>query len=518
REAVVTDNALGDYDQITVDHVSIQHVYRRGIDLVTTSTGHGVGNQITNNSFDDVGNNVATTSGGYAIVLLQEDATVALNAITNSGAGIAANYLTGTTRAPLVTVQGNTIANVTIGMELSGLADGSLIGGATAGDGNAITPNLDSTGILVEYASGTVTLQNNVINASGTGAGVVLYHNEDPAKPVRVLDNALVAVGSTSAAAGEGAGIFMTDDGAPFGDEDGASYATIQGNSITGFAVGIDFERNEAPAAPAHPMYALIGGLGAGEANTITGGETGIRAFDSEPGSGVATIDMIGDFVHDNTGVGVDVAGGAATLKANTISGNQTGVSVGAGGNLGAASQPTSQNFINGNDVGIRIASGAGAIGPIFENDLSGNTTAALVNNGAALVDASGDWWGDNTESGVTGAISGAGVDFSPWLDGGADQDATATGIGFQGDFSSLTVDHLSPQTSGTAIQEGVNLSTPGGTVHVLANAAAGDYHGNVTIDHDLTLAGQGGPVLTGSGAGSGTGMTIVSPAGAVTV
>src|SRR6185312_5852233 len=126
------------------------------------------------------------------------------------------------------------------------------------------------------------------------------------------------------------------------------------------------------------------------------------------------------------------------SLFRNTISGAATGVQVDAGGTLGTASQETSENAITGNTTGINIAVGAGTIQPIFDNDLSGNTTAALANASGVLVDASGNWWGVDTESGVTGAISGGNVDFSPWLDGGADLDGATAG--FQGDFSSLTV------------------------------------------------------------------------------
>ena len=66
-----------------------------------------------------------------------------------------------------------------------------------------------------------------------------------------------------------------------------------------------------------------------------------------------------------------------ATLFRDTITGATTGVQVTANGSLGTLAQETTQNFITGNTTGIAIASGAGTIQPIFDNDLSGNTTAS---------------------------------------------------------------------------------------------------------------------------------------------
>ncbi|HXT59406.1 MAG TPA: DUF4214 domain-containing protein, partial [Pirellulales bacterium] len=101
----------------------------------------------------------------------------------------------------------------------------------------------------------------------------------------------------------------------------------------------------------------------------------------------------------------------------------------------------------------------------------------------------------------------------SPWLDGGADLDGATPG--FQGDFSSLTVDGASPQAAAVAaIQEGVNLATPGGTVNVLA----GTYAENVTIANALTLAGQGNVVLLAPIALSGTGVAITGNPSLVTL
>ncbi len=108
---------------------------------------------------------------------------------------------------------------------------------------------------------------------------------------------------------------------------------------------------------------------------------------------------------------------------------------------------------------------------------------SADLSNG---VNASGNWLGDNTPSGVAAQVSGN-VDYTPWLDMGTD---TEPGVpGFQGDFATLWVDDDSPQFGEAGrIQEGVDLVT-GSTVNVTAGTytitSAIDVNKGVTITGD---------------------------------
>jgi len=133
--------------------------------------------------------------------------------------------------------------------------------------------------------------------------------------------------------------------------------------------------------------------------------------------------------------------------------------------------------------------------GSIHDNDISANTAFGLwisdippgSGSSSAIggpLDASGNWWGTNTPTGVAAEVS-TNVDYTPWLDSGTD---TSSDPGFQGDFSTLHVDDDSPQAGTTGrIQEGVDMVTAS-TVYV----HPGMYYENVVIEKsNLTLEGM---------------------------
>src|SRR5579883_95025 len=121
----------------------------------------------------------------------------------------------------------------------------------------------------------------------------------------------------------------------------------------------------------------------------------------------------------------------------------------------------------------------------------------AIVDQGDATkpVDASGNWWSTTSDAAIAALMSGP-VDFTPFLNSGANSATT----GFQGDFSVLNVTTLGSQTGTTGrIQEGVNLVTAGGTV----NLEAGTYaEGNnaVSISKSLTISGPNATISPNSG------------------
>jgi hypothetical protein len=282
----------------------------------------------------------------------------------------------------------------------------------------------------------------------------------------------------------------------PTYDNTGTQPVRLVGNTLTNVFNAFDF------ANGARTVNYLSG-------NTATG--TGGAGTGIAVGSGVVltTDGASGTNSLSGFATGVDVAGGTATLRQNTLTGDGTGVHVGSGGQLTTAAN----NFIRNNTgAGVSVAAGAGTVGAITNNDLSGNAVA-VANASAALLDASANWWGGNTRAAVQAAITGA-VDYTPFLDNGTD---TAPGTpGFQGDFSTLDVDAQSPQSGAVGrIQEGVNDATSNGTVNVLA----GTYAENVSITKNLTLAGAAGTTPTSIiHPAANDGVTIGAPATSVTV
>ena len=126
-------------------------------------------------------------------------------------------------------------------------------------------------------------------------------------------------------------------------------------------------------------------------------------------------------------------------------------------------------------------------------NDVSGNTAKGFTRGAVGTfgtINTSANWWGSNVEATVNAYISGATIDFTPFLDSGTDTDLGETG--FQGDFSTLDVTALGAQSGITGrIQEGVNLVS-GSTV----NVGAGTFDEQVVIDESLTLQGAGNTTI----------------------
>ena len=144
-------------------------------------------------------------------------------------------------------------------------------------------------------------------------------------------------------------------------------------------------------------------------------------------------------------------------------------------------------NFFEDNEVAVGYQMDSNIVYPadlIRGNSFEGSVEYALQVWGAypTTVDASGNWWGIATPDGVAAEVS-ANVDYTPWLDGGAD---TSADPGFQGDFSTLHVDDDSPQVGTTGrVQEGIDMVS-GSTVYV----APGTYNERVTIDKSVDLRG----------------------------
>ena len=227
--------------------------------------------------------------------------------------------------------------------------------------------------------------------------------------------------------------------------------------------------------------------------NTASGANIGFEWLASSNFAGNQAVRLWQNTLTNNaTGVLVQ-SNGIANVYQNTITGSGAGggVHVITGGLTGSVpvTNAVQENFISGGSGdGILIDATAGAIGSIFNNDLSGNAGLGVNNLSAGLVNASANWLGSNTPAGAAGEVS-ANVDYTPWLDVGTDISATT---GFQGSFDVLHVDDDSTQAGAIGrIQEAVDLAT-GATPTVVIHA--GTYLESVAANKaNLTLDGATG-------------------------
>ena len=223
------------------------------------------------------------------------------------------------------------------------------------------------------------------------------------------------------------------------------------------------------------------------------------------------------NYIHDNTEGGVLLAAGDASVGSsltahfqnNRVENNgPVGYFVFTAGD-GVITASLEGEIITGNGVGVYLndyalssPSTSSYDLSIHDSTLEGNGVPAVqIDYSGASLDASGNWWGDNTPAGVASRVSGN-VDYTPWLDTGTDSDANPNN-GFQGQFDVLHVGAASPQTGTLGrIQEGIDLVNSGGTVNVHAGVypgnvdgtakavtlSAGASPGQVTVDGNLTL------------------------------
>jgi len=496
RVGIITASGVS-HANARLDDITIAHVYFRGLHISESGTAEITGCRVSDveapvyNAYGLLllGNCIVTDNtfvgiGGRAIGTAYGDGTVSSNVVNGAMTGIY-NYNYGYSDRT-VTAFGNEISNVTTGINLVGQTATTIIGGPTPAEANTIDltavkaafdpgierytrideaiegPGADrfesssrddnaAIGVLVWYTNASTIIEGNAITANNGDAGFWLFHNEDSLSPVIIRGNTATAATSDGTVIGEGTGIFMTDDGTLFGDENGTTYTTLEYNTISGFARGIDFYRNAATPLEGRNVNSAVVG------NTLTGNGTGLRT------NGGRLLSLIGNVIADNTGDGVLLTTG---LIAPTLA-------------------------------------------DCHSNDLGGNGGFGVNNTTAALIDASGNWWG-GADALTVSAAAGALVDYTPWLDTDTEDPLTGTDDGFQGDFSVLWVDDNSPQAAATTrIQEAID-ETGAVTVQVLDGTYGADpiTGAGATIAKDgITLNGQteAGTIIDGAVGNVGT-------------
>ena len=237
-------------------------------------------------------------------------------------------------------------------------------------------------------------------------------------------------------------------------------------------------------------------------------------------------ISILRNNIHDNFGSSalyvLQINGGV--IAGNRIAADPTvsGIRF-AGGNTNVA---VSNNFFVTAAVGVRVTDDGYEYLGIYQNSgitIYGNSfgtmssyavawespaeTGAGTGYAGPTLDASGNWWGDNTLAGIQAKIdnSGGPVDFTPWLDSGTPLVA-GTCNGFSGDFSVLHASASSPQAGASGrIQEAIGLVTGGpGTIYVHGGLpyVEGSQASQIVINKNVNIIGDG------------SGTTTIQPAG----
>ncbi len=418
-----------------------------------------------------INDNSITDSTLAGIQDLGANATISNNSITGGGDGIDADTLD--SAYPVLTISGNTISGGSgHGMDLHDLGDGSVIGGSDPSDGNNVTITGGGIGILAGFAQGSLTIENNMITASGDAAigidavatagaltisdnsvsgssisidvnqsqgaatvsGNTVTNSEDgdgivvfnDATAANVSGNMLTSTSSVADVSGDAAGILITSGGS------GTSAADITTNTISGYATGIQLD-----STLGSTVSASIGGSMA-DANTVSGATTGILL------AGSATTATIDDniFVGNHKDLVINAGSLVTSLTGNAFSGSEFIDDLGTG-NIDA----TSDTF----NVGA--------------------SNAAVAGSSLTLTEAFA------VEDRITDAIDDGSLGF----------------VRIQDMHVFVTPNSFYPTggTTAPSIQRGIAVASTGDTVYV----EAGMYSSDVNVNKSITLSGAGAGV-----------------------
>lgn len=288
---------------------------------------------------------------------------------------------------------------------------------------DAVGAGLASSNIVVTTAASDVLVTNNRVKVGNIGPGtnnddgmglITYYNTSSDVANLMVTGNEFMPVNAAASRAfyiNPGVNHFTFSQNAIMGQFNGraltqAKDGLVEDNTVTG--VGPAGSRSRGIGTWGYPDPTVYGHT-TFRNNTITGTNIAIAIYETE------NVVIENNFFSDN-GVGVWV-GDASPLAFDL-----------------------STIYIRGNSL--------------LNSDSYGVEKSAAV---AGTLDASANWWGSDMPGAVAAEVNAA-VDYTPWLDTGAD---TSAGAGFQGDFSTLNVDDDSPQTGAEGrIQEGIDLVT----------------------------------------------------------
>ncbi len=419
-------------------NVVVQNNIIEKVSIGFRGIGAATGSLITNNWFDSIGN----FDFGYAVSIQQDYyADVTNNKMTRVWSGVHMNNFHNAGGPATWNISGNNIQSYAGGI-LYWLEYGSATSATI--NNNQITevvppggPVANNFGILFVTVQNTVspTVTNNTITGTDYGIGLTDTSTSN-----------VITLGATNSIVNTKlAGVYLTDNLTfnPIGLTNLAIASSdpiavnVNGMSITTTqGVGVKVETSRAPANPDVNTTATINN----NTTITTGGPTGTGTGILVTGA-QATAIVSGNFssIHDNL-IGIDVNGGSATVTANHIFNNGTGIKVENGGTLSATN-----NFITANTgPAVLVASTGTPTVTLHDNGLAGNGTPVINNtNSGMAVDAAENYWGStNTTLAAVATLVSGNVNFEPILTTG---DADLVTGGFQPNLSNLLVDINSP-------------------------------------------------------------------------
>jgi len=159
--------------------------------------------------------------------------------------------------------------------------------------------------------------------------------------------------------------------------------------------------------------------------NTMSGANIGFQWITGSNFTGNQAVVLTGNTITNcDTGVLVQ-SNGIAHIDHSLITSSGSGAGIhlltGTLTGSGADTNSVSATFVTGGSGdGIWIEATAGAVAPISDNNLSGNSGFGLRNDSVPLILAELNFWGSNLAAPVAAEVSGN-ADFDPWLASGTD-------------------------------------------------------------------------------------------------
>jgi nitrous oxidase accessory protein NosD len=221
--------------------------------------------------------------------------------------------------------------------------------------------------------------------------------------------------------------------------------------------------------------------------------------------NGLAVVDGLNVVMTGNTSQNNTVTGAViANVTGATFSGNIFANNPGSSPNFGNLTiRENSHNVvIEGNEIiggayGVWIHSSTSNVAA-NNNSITGSTTKGLANTSSNSYDATCNWWGTNDYNLILASVEGN-VDVSTWLE--------SDNLGGTCSGEAWLVYNQNTTTWYPTIQGAIDAASANDVIKV----SPGTFNEKIVIDKPLTINGETGATMNGTGLGLVTGVKITS-------